>query len=144
MIRDEAASMLDRGSTIDAVVNERSVLLKQARVEFEASMQRGGELLEEDYSGATNVVLTGQSNSPCSNLFTTSEFTGLYESAEALLLQIDEARALQQQVEQELAIRKYATRSRQRPLSLAASSEASIRKILRVRQAQEERSTPKR
>ena len=32
MIRDEAASMLDRGSTIDAVVNERSVLLKQARV----------------------------------------------------------------------------------------------------------------
>ena len=141
MIRDEAASMLDRGSTIDAVVNERSVLLKQARVEFEASMQRGGELLErEDYSGATNVVLTGRVKlSRARNLFTTSEFTGLYESAEALLLQIDEARALQQQVEQELAIRNARDEKSAADSAESGRIERSINeKILRVRQLQEE------
>ena len=141
MIRDEAASMLDRGSTIDAVVNERSVLLKQARVEFEASMQRGGELLErEDYSGATNVVLTGRVKlSRARNLFTTSEFTGLYESAEALLLQIDEARALQQQVEQELAIRNARDEKSAADTAESGRIERSINeKILRVRQLQEE------
>ena len=141
MIRDEAASMLDRGSTIDAVVNERSVLLKQARVEFEASMQRGGELLErEDYSGATNVVLTGRVKlSRARNLFTTSEFTGLYESAEALLLQIDEARALQQQVEQELAIRNARDEKSAADTPESGRIERSINeKILRVRQLQEE------
>ena len=109
-------------------------------------MQRGGELLErEDYSGATNVVLTGRVKlSRARNLFTTSEFTGLYESAEALLLQIDEARALQQQVEQELAIRN--ARDEKSAADTAESGRiaaASMKKSCVFVSSKKSRSTPK-
>ena len=104
-------------------------------------MQRGGELLERrlfrcDERGAdrSSQTLPGQEQ-----LFTTSEFTGLYESAEALLLQIDEARALQQQVEQELAIRNARDEKSAADTAESGRIERSINeKILRVRQLQEE------
>ncbi|MHC4219051.1 MAG: hypothetical protein ACYSU7_11415, partial [Planctomycetota bacterium] len=97
-----AQSELSEAPIIRPVEEELQVQLGRARAEFNAAMQRAGDLLEQgDYNGAEREALTGQIRLRQSrNLFGTREYNTYNQQAEDLLGQIDQRREAYEQEDQ--------------------------------------------